>query len=71
MLLTKFDCHNEIYISMKYILFLWNIFYFCEMYLINCKKHKIDSLFARKNFISPLFKQIFFSVKKKNIYIYI
>ena len=38
-LFKKFDCDDEIYISVKYILlFLWNIFHFCEIYLINCKK---------------------------------
>jgi len=52
MLLTKFDCDDEIlYISMKYILFLWNIFYFCEIYFINCKKNKIDGLFVRNKIL--------------------
>jgi len=41
MLPTKFDCDEEIFISVKYILFLWNIFYFSlKTYLFNCKKIK-------------------------------
>ena len=39
MLLTKFDCHDEIYISMKYISLI-------------VKKNKIDDLFARNKIIS-------------------
>jgi len=56
MLLTKFDCDEEIYISVK------NIFHFSEIYPINCKKkNKIDGLFARNKilFRSYLNKYLF------------